>query len=189
MTKLEFIDMIGSVATKVATERGLGNVQIWTCIAQACCESGFGTSKLMSNANAFFGIKATQSWVNKAKYGGKVYNASTKECYDGSTYTTINACFRAYNNMEDSVRDYFDLMTLPRYKDSLTKDNVVDCITTIKNGGYATSPTYIQTITNIYNQYKSEIEKWNTNMTTSKRTVKEILHDITTLLNELEDVL
>lgn len=189
MTKLEFIDMIGSVATKVATERGLGNVQIWTCIAQACCESGFGTSKLMSNANAFFGIKATQSWVNKAKYGGKVYNASTKECYDGSTYTTINACFRAYNNMEDSVRDYFDLMTLPRYKDSLTKDNVVDCITTIKNGGYATSPTYIQTITNIYNQYKSEIEKWNTNITTSKRTIKEILHDITTLLNELEDVL
>lgn len=185
MTKQEFIDSIGPIVVKVARERNLGNAQIWTCIAQACCESAFGTSKLMSGANAYFGIKATKSWVDKKKYGGLVYNASTKECYDGSTYTTITACFRAYNNMEDSVRDYFDLLTLKRYKDSLSKTSVIECITDIKNGGYATSPTYISTIVNIYEQYKSSIEKYDINNYTSERSVKDILNDISKLLDEL----
>ena len=59
----------------------------------------------------------------------------------------------------DSVRDYFDLIEHDRYKASLRATNVNDCITAIKNGGYATSPTYIQTINNIYNQNKSLIER------------------------------
>lgn len=185
MDRIQFINTIGPLAAKVAKERGLGNAQVWTCIAQACCESAFGSSKLMSSANAFFGIKATQSWVKKATYGGKVYNAQTKECYDGSTYTSITACFRAYNNMEDSVRDYFDLLKLPRYNASLSKTTVLECITDIKNGGYATSPTYITTIFNIYNQYKSDIEKFTVDYATTNRTVKEILTDMSKLIDEL----
>lgn len=185
MTKKDFINQLGPIVVKVARERNLGNAQIWTCIAQACCESEFGTSKLMSNANAYFGIKATQSWVNKATYGGKVYNASTKECYDGQTYTNIRACFRAYNSMEDSVRDYFDLLKLPRYNASLSKTTVLECITDIKNGGYATSPTYISTIVNIYEQYKVDIEKFTIDYATTTRTVKEILTDVSKLIDEL----
>jgi flagellum-specific peptidoglycan hydrolase FlgJ len=185
MTKLEFIDSIGQIAVKVAKDRGYGNAQVWTCIAQACCESGYGTSKIMSNANGFFGIKATGSWVKAAKYGGKVYNANTKECYDGKNYTNITACFRAYNSKEDSVRDYFDLLELSRYKSSLTRTNVQDCITDIKNGGYATSPTYVSTIMSIYNQYKNEIEKFRVDNTTTEKSMKEILIEINTLINEL----
>ena len=185
MTKQDFINQLGPIVVKVAHERNLGNAQIWTCIAQACCESAFGTSKLMSNANAYFGIKATKSWVNKATYGGKVYNAQTKECYDGSNYTSITACFRAYNNMEDSVRDYFDLLKLPRYNASLSKTTVLECITDIKNGGYATSPTYISTIVNIYEQYKVDIEKFTVDNNTTDRTVKDILIDMSKLIDEL----
>lgn len=154
----EFIKTIGPLAAQVCKERGYGNAQAWTCIAQACCESGYGTSAIMKNANAFFGVKATSSWVKAAKYGGKVYNASTKECYDGKTYTNITACFRAYNDMVDSIRDYFDLIEMDRYKASLSKTTVKDAITCIKNGGYATSPTYINTICSVYNQFKAEIE-------------------------------
>lgn len=189
MTKQDFINQLGPIVVKVARERNLGNAQIWTCIAQACCESAFGTSKLMSNANAYFGIKATKSWVNKATYGGKVYNAQTKECYDGSNYTSITACFRAYNNMEDSVRDYFDLLSISRYRSSLSKQTVLDCITDIKNGGYATSPTYISTIVNIYEQYKVDIEKFTVDNNTTDRTVKDILIDISKLLDELVSVI
>lgn len=187
MTKQDFINQLGPIVVKVARERNLGNAQIWTCIAQACCESAFGTSKLMSNANAYFGIKATNSWIKNKKYGGLVYDANTKECYDGQTYTNIRACFRAYNSMEDSVRDYFDLLSLSRYRASLSKQTVLDCITDIKNGGYATAPNYISTIVNIYEQYKADIEKYNVESTTSVRTIKDILIDMRALIDELID--
>ena len=153
----QFINTIAPIAVKVCKERGYGNAQAWTCVAQACCESEYGTKPIMKNANAFFGIKASSRWVKAAKYGGKVYNAATKECYDGKTYTNINACFRAYNNMEDSVRDYFDLIEGARYKASLTKGTVLEAITCIKNGGYATSPVYISTINTIFEKNKVEI--------------------------------
>lgn len=100
----------------------------------------------MMKANAIFGIKATSNWK------GKVYNANTKECYDGINYTNINACFRAYNSLQESISDYFDLICgLSRYSGAIHTSNPRDCITAIKNGGYATSPTYIDTIMSIIN--------------------------------------
>ena len=87
--------------------------------------------------------------------------------------------------MEDSVRDYFDLLKLPRYNASLSKTTVLECITDIKNGGYATSPTYISTIVNIYEQYKVDIEKFTVDNNTTDRTVKDILIDMSKLIDEL----
>lgn len=162
MTKQQFIETIAKSAKVVCKERGYGYAQYATCCAQACCESGYGQSAIMANANAFFGIKATKSWVNAAKYGGKVYNAKTKECYDGKTYTSISACFRAYNSLDDSVRDYFDLIEGKRYAASLQASSVKDCIKIIHEGGYATSPTYQSTICNFYNEIKQVIDNvWN----------------------------
>lgn len=107
---------------------------------------GWGSSNIMMKANAIFGIKATKTWK------GKVYNSKTKECYDGVTYTDITACFRAYDNLEESIKDYFDLICKnARYKKALNCKSAEECITAIKNGGYATSPVYIQTIMSIIN--------------------------------------
>lgn len=118
------------------------------CIAQAALETGWGTSSLMTKANAYFGIKATSSWK------GKVFNSKTSECYDGSTYTNITACFRAYDSVAESVADYYDLITgLSRYAGAVNETNAEKCITAIKNGGYATSPTYIKNVMSIVNQY------------------------------------
>lgn len=100
----------------------------------------------MMKANAIFGIKATKTWK------GRVYNTKTKECYDGVNYTDITACFRAYDNLEESIKDYFDLICKnARYKKALNCKNAEECITAIKNGGYATSPVYVQTIMSIIN--------------------------------------
>lgn len=156
MTKNDFIKSIATNAKQVCSERGYGYAQYATCIAQACCESGYGKSSLMDKAKAYFGIKATKSWLNK---GGKIYNAKTKECYDGKTYTTITDSFRAYNSLADSVRDYFDLLSNKRYVQSLKATTVKECITIIKNGGYATSPTYIDTIMKFYNTDKALIDE------------------------------
>lgn len=109
----------------------------------------------MMKANAIFGIKATSNWK------GKVYNANTKECYDGINYTNINACFRAYNSLQESISDYFDLICgLSRYAGAIHTSSPLACITAIKNGGYATSPTYIDTIMSIINS--NNLTKYDT---------------------------
>ena len=145
MEKSEFIPTIAPLV--VAENQRRGNPLFSSVvIAQAICESGWGQSKIMMKANAIFGIKATTSWK------GKVYNTNTQECYDGSTYTNITACFRAYNNLAESISDYFDLITKnERYRRAIVAETPLECITAIKNGGYATSPTYINTIMSIIN--------------------------------------
>ena len=118
------------------------------CIAQAALETGYGTSSLMNKANAYFGIKATATWK------GKVYNSKTRECYDGKTYTNITACFRAYDNVADSVADYYDLITNnSRYAAAVNETDAKTCITAIKRGGYATDPTYISKVMSIIKRY------------------------------------
>ena len=145
MQKNEFIPTIAPMVDAENKRRGypLFNSVV---IAQAICESAWGQSQIMMKANAIFGIKAFSSWK------GKVYNSKTKECYNGSSYTTIDACFRAYDNLQDSISDYFDLITRSeRYRKACVASSPLECITAIKNGGYATSPTYINTIMNIIN--------------------------------------
>lgn len=145
MKKSEFIPKIAPLVVAENKKRGFPLFSS-VVIAQAICESGWGQSTIMMKANAIFGIKATASW------NGKVYNANTKECYDGVNYTNINACFRAYNSLEESIKDYFDLILgLSRYKNAINCSSPLECITAIKNGGYATSPTYINTIMSIIN--------------------------------------
>ena len=145
MNKNEFIPTIAPLVVAENNKRGKP-LYPSVVIAQAICESGWGQSKIMMKANAIFGIKATSSWK------GKVYNSNTQECYDGSTYTNITACFRAYNSLAESISDYFDLITkLERYRKATVAKTPLECITAIKNGGYATSPTYINTIMSIIN--------------------------------------
>lgn len=145
MNKSEFIPTIAPLVQAENKKRGnpLFNSVV---IAQSICESGWGQSTIMMKANAIFGIKATSSWK------GKVYSAQTKECYDGINYTTITDLFRAYDSLDESIKDYFDLIcNSSRYKKALYTGSPTECITAIKNGGYATSPTYINTIMSIIN--------------------------------------
>ena len=145
MQKSEFIPTIAPLVQAENQKRGnpLFNSVV---IAQAICESGWGQSKIMMKANAIFGIKATSNWK------GKVYNANTQECYDGVNYTNINACFRAYDSLQESITDYFNLILgLSRYAKAINTNSPLECITAIKNGGYATSPTYVNTIMSIIN--------------------------------------
>lgn len=145
MEKTQFITTIAPLVQVENKKRG-NPLFSSVVIAQAICESGWGQATIMMKANAIFGIKATSSWK------GRVYNANTKECYNGVNYTNINACFRAYNSLEESIKDYFDLILgLSRYKNAINCRSPLECITAIKNGGYATSPTYINTIMSIIN--------------------------------------
>lgn len=172
MTKSEFIPTIAPLVQAENKKRGYPLFSS-VVIAQAICESGWGQSKIMMKANAIFGIKATSSWK------GKVYNANTQECYDGSTYTNITACFRAYNSLAESIADYFDLILgLSSYKGAINTSSPLECITSIKNGGYATSPTYINTIMSIINS--NNLTKYDNveNSVDNSKSIEELAREV-----------
>lgn len=146
-----FINIISKIAISECSKRSK-KILPSVCIAQAACESAWGTSTKMIKANAVFGIKARSNWK------GKVYSAKTKECYDSIKYTTITDLFRAYNSLEDSVADYYNLLTSnDRYCDAVNETNPQKAITAIKKGGYSTDPKYISTITSIINMHNLTI--------------------------------
>ena len=172
MTKNEFIPTIAPLVVAENNKRGKP-LYPSVVIAQAICESGWGQSKIMMKANAIFGIKATSSWK------GKVYNANTQECYDGVSYTNITACFRAYDNLQESISDYFDLITKSeRYRKACVSNSPLECITAIKNGGYATSPTYINTIMSIINS--NNLTKYDVveNSVDNSKSIEELAKEV-----------
>lgn len=69
-------------------------------ISQAILESNWGTSKLATEGNNLFGIKADRSW------NGDRINFNTKENYDDYVY----ADFRKYSSWEESVIDYTNFL-------------------------------------------------------------------------------
>lgn len=97
MEQRKFLAMVGPLAQADMQKSG---ILASLTIAQAILESGWGTSELATKANALFGIKADARW------SGRVYSKDTKECYDGVTYTTITALFRAYDSWAESVADH-----------------------------------------------------------------------------------
>lgn len=146
MTNQEFISKI---APLVKAENKKRNNPLFSSvvIAQACLETGYGKSQLMMTANAIFGIKATSTWT------GKVYSSKTKEVYNGNP-VYIRDKFRAYNSLEDSIADYFNLITTStRYRKAVTSESPRACIEAIKNGGYATDPDYVKLVMNIIEAY------------------------------------
>ena len=142
VSKGKFADTIFNSVNKVNKDNAyeLYNSVI---IAQSVLETGWGQSKIMMKANALFGIKAGRGWK------GKVYSSYTNEVYDGVNETEY-ATFRAYDNIEDSIDDYYKLIK-NNYKNALNCDSQRECIEAIKKGGYATDPDYVSKIMSIIN--------------------------------------
>lgn len=147
-----FIELLGNLALNEANRRakaGEGYVVPSICIAQSAHETGWGSSAIMTKANAFFGIKAGGSWT------GKVFTADTFEVVNGESYNTV-ANFRAYDSLADSVADYYNLIVNnSRYANAVSyqgaQKSAYDTIYAIWSGGYATDPPYVQMIMDIVN--------------------------------------
>ena len=141
----DFIERVGALA---AADMKKSGVLASLTIAQAILESGWGKSGLTVKANALFGIKAGTSWK------GKVYSAETKECYDGVTFTTITALFRAYESWVESVADHSALLTgAARYKAIIGERDYKTACREIKAAGYATDPQYADKLIQIIELY------------------------------------
>ncbi|MGX7104131.1 glucosaminidase domain-containing protein [Globicatella sanguinis] len=127
--------------------------------AQAALESGWGTSSLArAPHNNQFGIKASADWT------GRVVKMPTKEYLNGS-WTTVNADFRAYDDINDSVADHAKFFTSTEwrksnYKAVIGETDYKKACYAVKAAGYATDPDYASKLINIIEKYK--LYEWDT---------------------------
>lgn len=141
MDRTNFIDTIAPIVQKVAKERGYKYPS--AIIAQAICESGWGESSLASVYNNYFGLKCGSYW------SGKSVNLATQEEYEAGVLTDIRDNFRAYDSIEDGINGYFDFIQYDRYSNLKDAESAYDYIQRIKDDGYATSSTYVNTVCSI----------------------------------------
>ena len=147
--------------------------------AQAILESGYCSTDLSLNANNLFGMKKTLSgndWTTVWD-GHSVYNKNTKEQDAYGNEYTVNADFRKYQCVEDSIRDHSMYLlgakngTEPRYKNLINAKSYYEAICIIKNGGYATDTQYISKISSIIQKYN--LDRYDKVPSESNKTVIE----------------
>lgn len=114
--------------------------------AQALIESNKGNSGLACQCNNLFGIKGY--------YMGQSGLFWTTEYYNG-VKTRVQANFRKYPTWQESITDHSHLFTSSkRYKNLVGCTDYIKACTYVKEDGYATSPTYTNTLINCINTYK-----------------------------------
>ena len=100
------------------------------------------------------------TWSGSVWDGKSVYTKQTKEQNPDGSYETITADFRAYPNVEDSIADHSAYLLgamnggKKRYEGIAGMMDYKKVVQLIKDGGYATSLTYVEKLCSI-------IEKWN----------------------------
>lgn len=144
MTVYEFIELIKDEVINSCKE---SNLLPSPTFAQAIIESKYGTSELAVSANALFGIKADKRW------NGKTYRKKTSEYINGK-YIEVMADFRSYDSWGESIKDHNDfLLVNKRYSNLVGMRDYKEYCKLIKQDGYATSPTYSQTLINCIEKY------------------------------------
>ena len=132
-------------------------------LAQFILESGYGKSELAQNANNCFGMKKSLSgntWAGSTWDGSSIYTKKTQEQNSDGSYETITADFRKYPCVEDSIADHSAYLldakngSALRYAGIAGMTEYKAVAQLIKDGGYATSLTYVDNLCSI-------IEKWN----------------------------
>lgn len=140
-----FIEHIGPIIKKEGNARGYNIVS--TTIAQAIIEGACGTSSLAKTYHNHFGLKCGSSWK------GKSVNLRTKEEYTVGNLVTIKDNFRAYDSDEEGVKGYYDFISTKRYANLKNTKDYCQFAEYLKKDGYATSSTYINTLTNTVKKY------------------------------------
>lgn len=142
-----FIEDIAKYVIKIAPEY---NVKVCSpIIAQACLESGYGTS-YKATFNNFFGLKYRPNRVTCNS--GYFIDGSSEQLPDGS-YEDIECKWYSFANMEDGVRGYFQFINISRYDNLHGISDPFEYIKNLKEDDYATSLSYVENLTRLIEQY------------------------------------
>lgn len=158
MSTTQFIQTMGPIAQADYKKSG---VLASVTLAQAILESGWGKSELAQKGNNLFGMKTNLSgntWSGSVWDGYSSVTINTGEEYGGK-HVTISAPFRKYSCVEQSVADHSAYLVNAkdgysyRYAGLTSTNSYKKQLTIIKNGGYATSSTYVSQLTSLIERY------------------------------------
>lgn len=162
LSEKDAVPIIGELCRKDMKESGiLASISA----AQFILESGYGKSELGQNANNMFGMKKSLSgntWSGSSWDGTSVYTKKTQEQNADGSYETITADFRKYSCVEDSVADHSAYLLgakngkALRYKGIKGMTDYKKVAQLIKDGGYATSLTYVDKLCAIIEKMESD---------------------------------
>lgn len=141
----EFVEKLLPVAEDVAADTGIDPMIM---VAQAALETGWGSKVINKesgeSSHNLFGIKADHRW------DGEKAKVQTTEYREGVRLQS-SAYFRAYDSVEESMRDYVGfLQSDPRYKSALENGNdPAKYFESLQSAGYATDPNYAKKVISI----------------------------------------
>ena len=155
-------DVVAKVGPLFTADQKKSGILASVSLAQFILESGYGKSELAQNANNCFGMKKSLSgntWSGSSWDGKSIYTKKTQEEENGKMIT-ITADFRKYPNVEASIADHSAYLLGAKNGSALRYNGLKSCtdykkaVQIIKDGGYATSSTYVSNLCSI-------IERWN----------------------------
>ena len=153
-TKAQICNFIKLIAPDVQKAyKTLGKVKPSVCIGMACVESGAGTSKLMSSHNALWGQKVGSGKTATKYWGGRFYVAKTKEEYTVGQHTVIKDAFRSYDSVLQGALNYYELLNTSLYKKVLADSDYESQMRQIKECGYMTSSTEVNSVLKYIRDY------------------------------------
>lgn len=156
-------DVIAKVGPLAAADMKKTGILASITLAQFILESGYGKSELAQNANNCFGMKKSLSgntWAGSSWNGQSIYTKETKEQNPDGSYVTITADFRKYPNVETSIADHSAYLLGAkngeklRYEGIQKQKDYKKAAQLIKDGGYATSLTYVDNLCSIIERWK-----------------------------------
>lgn len=147
MTKEEFIKEIASYVEKYREQFGIKVCS--PIIAQACLESGFGTSNKAKHHN-YFGLKYRP---NRVSCNNGYFNDGGSEQKSDGSYTPIQTDWYSFENMEKGVLGYFQFTNTKNYSNLKGVKDPLKYLNNIKADGYATSIDYVKNVYNVITSY------------------------------------
>ena len=149
-TIANFIDRIAPCAQYAF--KTLGKVKPSVCIAMACVESGYGTAG-STKYHSYLGHKVGTGKTATKYWNGTFVNLKTQEEYTVGVHTTIVDAFRTYENMQQCVLNFYELLNTGLYSRVKADADYITQMKQIKAVGYMTSSTEVNTVLSIIQKY------------------------------------
>ena len=179
--RIAFIEEIAPMVMRAYET--LGKVKPSVCIGMACVESNYGYGsngkRFMYNKKAVLGQKVGTGKTATKYWNGKFFVASTKEEYQIGVHTTIKDAFREYDSLQQCFYNYYELLNTNLYKRVKANADYQIQMRQIKQCGYMTSSTEVDTVLSIISNFR--LTKYDDRVVeekSSKKSVEEIAKEV-----------
>lgn len=143
MTEQEFINSIAPLCVQYALKYKHNLVS--PAIAQACLESGYGTSFKAQHHN-YFGLKYRKNRVNC--HNGYFRDDSKEQRADGS-YEPIVDDWYSFEDMEHGVKGYYQFINIDYYKELKGMTSPLNYLYKLSELHYATAHDYVENVNRV----------------------------------------